>query len=669
MSEQARGLDQQDSDLLVRVNHLTELVNQLVQQNIRTQPAVVQPQQSQTNVDMSIARNGEQGFMENSAEIDEYATINLEVPRSRRDAGRRTSSLLAGLPELMRAAHSARTSSSHRSNDHPSIPNTTASTVKQASNISSSSPQQQVVVATEIKIGEDEKLDAITVRAVRYLNRKYRDHKRKHPYSRLTIADFISYRILKMLRSNELARGTDLSNALRCVEDFWYVSDDSVRRALARLYRTQWLHAKDQTAQRLWVEVGKIKWPAHYHNSKTNTYHFKPEGFHITMHSTLIDFTQAIRETVEFMYLDATDQELKDQLPPLTYGSRDVPGMFQYITRGYGELTDSITTLITVERLKLVKDIYELVNLLDSVSDGFAAQRLALAQQEARSTKPEKADAIWEKTQELQRQIEKKTSFSMPRPRQPNPTYSNRGSAVIHSMESVCEEHEEQSDTVTVAEVTPIKSEGEELSFHTSYEYLGEEELFLFSPAGSKTDHMSKSDPNLPCFNDYNGECKLGQLCPYVKSHGNRRVMEERTKKLLEQALKSKYGGPALVREITMEFTRKSNLQPSPGSQVTQYQAITRSTPSPGSNETRFSHRELTPSRPEGNQPFSRPVITSGGRDQNGSGRGGGRLVTYAGRGNMGRARYTNHILQDDNQQDDENQVGEVSEGEQEESC
>ena len=62
-------------------------------------------------------------------------------------------------------------------------------------------------------------------------------------------------------------------------------------------------------------------------------------------------------------------------------------------------------------------------------------------------------------------------------------------------------------------------------------------------------------------------------------------------------------------------------------------------------------------------------MVTSGGKDQNSQGRGGGRLVTYAGRGNMGRARYTNHIMQDDNQQDEENQVEEVSEGEQEESC
>jgi len=43
-------------------------------------------------------------------------------------------------------------------------------------------------------------------------------------------------------------------------------------------------------------------------------------------------------------------------------------------------------------------------------------------------------------------------------------------------------------------------------------------------------------------------------------------------------------------------------------------------------------------------------------------GRGGGRLVTYGGRGNMGRGQYTNHLIVDD--QGEHDQVEEVLEGE-----
>ena len=51
-------------------------------------------------------------------------------------------------------------------------------------------------------------------------------------------------------------------------------------------------------------------------------------------------------------------------------------------------------------------------------------------------------------------------------------------------------------------------------------------------------------------------------------------------------------------------------------------------------------------------------------RDRNDHGRGGGRLVTYSGRGNMGRAQYTNHLLLGGDEQGQHTQEEEVSEGE-----
>ena len=591
------------------------------------------------------------------SDIDQEYAINAGAPSVRRgDAirGSRRSSLLAELGPLITPARINST-----------VPNA------RTTNPTPDNPLPvSMMVATEIKVKEEDKLSVVTIRAVRRLQRMYRAHRHDNKHSELTLGNFISYKVLKDLRSNEYALGTDLSHALPTVEDLKVVGDDAVLNAMARYYRTIHVQTTGQAAIRIYAEVERIKWPREYHDGRSDTWAINPEGFHLSMHSRALEWTNAITESVNFIFHGANQDELRYKLPAVNYGTRQDPGLFQVTTKGLGELSESITALITVKRLELIKSIEEWEALLNDVFSGYATQSQALALQRAQATKPEKVEELWKKSLEVDRKSDREQPFVMPRPRVQNVNFHNhRQGAVIHGFEHEEEEQSLQGPMLALTE-TPIKSD-EESTYYSACEYdvENEEELFAF------TSGAPKDTTGLPCFGDYAGGCKLGQACPYAKSHGDRKVMQERSRRLISQVFQSKYGGREFVAEVIAELQAKQNIQPSPGNQDArnwnprEYSGAGREGPS-SANRDRYPHRGLglAPSQPQSSQLPLRPTNTDGVRDRNDQGRGGGRLVTYPGRGNMGRAQYTNHLLYGVDTDGQHAQVEEVSEGESGES-
>jgi len=586
-----------------------------------------------------------------SPDIDPWQAVNAGMPTASAEStrGSRRSSLLASLEPLLT----------------PARPNPRA-TPTQAPPENKATVQ---MVATEIKIKEEDKLTVVSIRAIRRLQRLYRAHRIEYSYSKHTLADFIKYSVLKEIRANEFALGTDLSKALVSVEDLKHVGDAAMLNALARYHRTQMITSKGSVAMRMYVEVDQIKWPPEYRDVKTNSWAINPEGFHLTMYAKLLEWTNAMREAVNFIYHGATQDELRHLLPAVAYGSRHDPELIQMAMRGLGDLAESITTLLTQKRLELVKDIEEWEELLNGVFTGYANQSRALAQQRAQATKAEKADDLWNKS----RETEKRTQpFIMPRARPPAQYHGNyRQGAVIHGFED--ESNQEEEETMLALTESSIKEDDDSLYYSASdfyFEAENGEELFALT-SGVQPKDMSK----LPCFGDYEGGCKLGPACPFFKSHGNKELMRERSKRLVLQVLKSPYGGRELIGEIIAEYQSKQNTQPRQIYQVSQdyrqgkpqwNQGLVKSEIDryPQSREP-YGGRELTP-RPQGITQPTRTGNMVGMRSGGDHGRGGGRLVTYGGRGNMGRAQYTNHLLHED-ESGQHDQVEEVLEGDEEE--
>ena len=655
---EGEGLANRVDQLTNRIDHMMGILTQLTSAPSVQPPASIQPsapQQAQGHVNTNTNTEiGEDSVLD----IDPFAAVNAgEASRynsNNERNSRRGSSLLVGIPELastMRAAHAAHNARRVESQ--------------------ATTPAPMAVALEPARVLDGDKMATFSIRALRTILRVYRKHKTDYPHSRHQLGSFIGYNILKEIRANEMAHGTDLSDQLVMAEDLQHVRDEVLLRAAARNYRSRFILSKSDVGLRLYKEIKKLNWPNEYYDGKNNTWTIKPDGFHNSMFPQLLEWLQAMVEAAEFIYKDANRDDLKDRLPPISWGSKDAPGLIQMAQRAFGDLSDSLTALMTLDRLKLITDIREWQGMSSALFKDLATQSLALAQQKAQGTKPLKVDELMKRSEEAERKTESNRTYQVPPPRPQR--YPPAREAYIHALEEAeSNTFEEEEHTLALTE-TPVKSvKSDEGSMYYTPDYFGDEDdLFALTPG------MSRQSA-LPCFQYYKeGTCKSGEACPYAKSH-NRTMMEDRSRKIIKDVLDSKFGGKALISEVIHQIQANRNIMPSPSNQEPRHQgnylthhqqAITRNTPSPGSNETRFTHRELTPSGPEGNQPFSRPMVTNGGRDQNSQGRGGGRLVTYAGRGNMGRARYTNHIMQDDNQHDDENQVEEVSEGEQEESC
>jgi hypothetical protein len=587
-----------------------------------------------------------------SPEIDPWQAVNAGIPTTSEEShrGSRRSSLLANLEPVLTPlrANPKATTTQALPDDKAAIQ----------------------MVATEIKIKEEDKLTVVSIRAVRRLQRLYRAHRNEFAYSKHTLADFIKYPILKEIRANEFALGTDLSKALVAVEDLKQVGDVAMLNALARFHRTQYITNKGTVATRLYIEVEQIKWPPEYRDVKTNTWAINPEGFHLAMYSKLLEWTTAMREAVDFIYHCATQEELRHLLPAVSYGTRYDPELIQMATRGLGDLAESITTLVGQKRLELVKDIAEWEDLLNGLFTGYANQSRALAQQRAQATKAQLVDDLWNKSQQTEKRIQ---PFIMPRARVPS-QYNNdyRRGAVVHSFED--ESSQQEEGAMLALTESSIKDDEDSEYYSASDFYFGaenEEELFALTSG-----LQPKDSSGLPCFGDYEGVCKLGQACPFVKSHGNKELMRERTRRLIMQVLKSKYGGREVIGEIISEHQLKQNTQPKQIYQVSQDYRQTKPQWNQGlvrgeierypQSREPYSGRELAP-RPQGNTQPTRTGNMVGMRSGGDHGRGGGRLVTYGGRGNMGRAQYTNHLLQDD-ESDPHDQVEEVMEGDEEES-
>jgi hypothetical protein len=283
-----------------------------------------------------------------------------------------------------------------------------------------------------------------------------------------------------------------------------------------------------------------------------------------------------------------------------------------------------------------------------------------------------KVEDLWKKSQQEKSSHEVERPYVMPNQIIPRPrvTYQknvhhNRGDAVIHSLE---EEEIQEDNTTTLAMVdTPARSDLDN-SFYSALDDrdYDDDELYAMTPEAAK-------DPSkMPCYDEYKGACKLGPACPYFKSHGDRTIMEERTRRLAKQILESKYGGSKLLREIIIEYQAKQNNLPSTTTQDHRHQAATprqhqsNEYSSPGTIQRNPAPLQLSNSRERLIQ-ASTPMASEQGRGGNYQGRGGGRLVTFSGRGNMGRAQYTNHLILGDNQE--QHIEDEVQEVEQDLSC
>ena len=590
------------------------------------------------------------------SDIDPDFAINAGIPARREESqrGTRRSSLLQGLGPLLTPARAG----PRPPTTQPPPDNTAA--VK--------------MVATEIKIKEEEKLTVVSIRSVRRLNRLYRAHKKDHKHSEHTLADFIKYSVLKEIRANEFALDTDLSAALVSVEDLKEVGDVKMLKALARYHRTHQITSKGSVATRIYKEVDRIKWPPTYRDNETNTWAINPEGFHLTVYSEVLEWTKDVREAVDFIYHGATQQELQFLLPQIAYGSRHEPQLIQMVMRGLGDLSESITTLISQGRLELIKDIGVWEDLLKSVFAGYAGQSRALAEQRAQATKSERVDDLWNKSRETERKSdrEQRQPFVMPRARTPyQPQNDYRRGAVIHAYEE--DDMQEDMGGMLALTESSIKEEGDSVYYSAHdlfFEAENEEEFFAITSGA-----QPKDTSGLPCFGDYEGGCKLGDACPFAKSHGNKELMKERTRRLVMQVLKSRYGGREIIGEIISEYQAKQNLQRSPANQDYRQGNSRWNNLKPVTSEIdRYprSRDMVPPSRTLAPRPqdTSQPARTGGmaGMREGGDyGRGGGRLVTYGGRGNMGRAQYTNHLLQED-EQGQHDQVEEVMEGDVEES-
>ena len=618
-----------------RIDQLTGLVENLARAVAATLPPL--PPAPPNNMEPSGS----------GPDIDQEFTINQVIPTRSLESqrGSRRSSLLVGIGPLLT----------------PARPETQPTPPTEPPPINP--PSVPVMVATEITIKEEEKLTGVSVRGVRRLQRLYRAYKKQHTHSKNTLADFIKYSVLVSIRSNEYALGTDLSRALTCVEDLKYVGDVPMLNALARYYRSHSILSQGMVAMKMYKEVDRIRWPPEYYDHITKSWAINPDGFHLVMYSKTLEWTLAMRETVQFIYHCATQDELRYLLPPISYGSRHEPGLIQMAMRGLGELSESITTLITQKRLELLQDIVEWEELLNEVFNGYASQSRTLAQQRAQATKSEKVDDLWKKSQEEDQRSEKEQQLTIiPRPRIPHQYIEHRRGAMIHALE---EEVQKESDVTLALTESTIKDEDESIYYSVdelAFETENEEELFALTSGAPPKDISG-----LPCFSDYEGSCKLGSACPFVKSHGNRQLMKERSSRLITQVLKSRYGGREVIGEIISEYQKQNNLT-SPTTQDYRQNGYQASSLKPLSRENNRHeiprdippHRSLALRPQDAAQP-TRPGSMIAMRGGGEHGRGGGRLVTYGGRGNMGRAQYTSHLLHGE-EQGEHDQVEDVTE-------
>ena len=336
-------MDQQESNLMERVNHLTDLVTQLLHQNMQElAPATaVQPQQSQHNSNTPAARSREEGVNE----IDESFAVHAGIPTNQQNTRRSSQFLYRN--EFLQPLPSLYTRPSARSGllDSPIAPNTTTTPSNNTTSIT--------MVEPVIRIKAEDKVTVITAKSIRYAIRLYREEKRQRPNSKHTLADFLSQKVLKEIYSNEMALGTDLSLALKDPDDLRYIGDDKLIDTMARKYRSEHLLTKGALAVRLYKnEVDKLQWPSNYHDKNLNTWAINPEGFHQQMHTKLLDWIRAMSETVAFVYRGATKEDLDNILPPVTYGTKDNPGIIQIVMRGLGPLWESIKTVISVKKLE-----------------------------------------------------------------------------------------------------------------------------------------------------------------------------------------------------------------------------------------------------------------------------------------------------------------------------
>jgi hypothetical protein len=575
---------------------------------------------------------------------------HIDSSDSRGSLSRRRSSILPQLNDISSPAR-------HQSNT--SAPSRT--TQPQSNN----TPSVQLV-ATEIKIEDEKKISVATIKSIRHMQKLYRAHQKEHPHSKRNLSDFVQLDLLKKVRANEYALGTDLAYSLVSAEDLKDVSDNTLIGAFARLYRTTHIENPGNVATRLFKEVPQVKWPSEYYNARTKTWAINPAGFHQHMYAKTLEHTRALAESVEFMFKGASKDELTDLLPPLTWGSRHKPGAFQFMMKCMGEMSDSLTTLITENRLLLVKSAQELEGLINGVLTDYAEQGRMLAKGKAQATKPEKVDDLWKSYMEEDRGNREERGgrqFEMPRPRLPNTDrYQARGGAVIHCLEDDVEEEVGMHSESTLAMVdTPAKSA--DTSGFFSLEDFEEEdmsELLAMSPG------PTKSLTGLPCYNEYNGDCKLGPACPFAGSHGDRTIMEARTKRLVEQVLASKYGGRKLMSEIMTSYQAKQNNRASLSFQdqhKSTFHGGEHRTPRESPGLTLATRAQGTPQTPLSNRPANGDMV----RNSNNQGRGGGRLVTFSGRHQTGRAQFTNHVINGDDQEQDT--VEEVQEVGQDLSC
>ena len=616
--------------MLQRLEELSRVVSNLSSTNV--QGSAVQPP--------ALAPSG------SGPEIDIDSAINAGHPERERNSlrgTRRTSSLLVSIPQLL---------SPSRPSSNPLDP-----THEQRAAPIKTSPAP-MLVSTVAEIKKEEKMTTVSARAMYRLHKLYREHKRKQPYSPHNLGDFINDSILEQVRANEFALKSDLRHALRCMEDLKGIDDDDLVRALARKYRSDKIHTPSQAGSQLYHEVDKIKWPEEYFNRQNNTWTIKPKGFHLTMFTALLEWTNRIYEVVEFMYLGATLDDLRTTLPAEGYGTRRDPGMVLMVMRGLGELSESVTTFIGEKKLEQVKNVAELVGILDNYFTELAGQSQILTRQEAQATPNVKADKLWELSNEG-RNKETRQPFTIPAPRVPTSTfhYARRG-PVIHAMD---ESQEEEHGMLAMVE-SPNKGE-ENSTYYSTCEGLdaeNAEELFMLGQPTSVERH------DLPCFDDYAGECKLGQACPYKNSHGNKNIMEERTRRLVMQVLKSKYGGRQAIADIIHQHQVKQNNTPGLVSQDYRQKSLATqarvSTPLSSSREMTSTDRRAFTHGSQETSLSPRPAGTNMMRERSDHGRGGGRLVTYGGRGNMGRGHYTNHLLIGAEQEHQQNQVEEVEE-------
>ena len=433
-------------------------------------------------------------------------------------------------------------------------------------------------------------LQKCTVPGILYAIDLHRDYLTRQPEAKIPVfrkglAEFCSKAVLEEIFNKEKSLSTLLSTQLDRYQDLISVSDNHFIEACARLLRPK--------GQKEFFDVLKkvgskhslpkiVEW-----RITEDEYAFKIPRYEEVMFKQMDALIRFAVDTVEFVYLDAKEADLR-RLPPSGWGTKDKPGVLRLMFSVFNPYTNSLVQALGGQKYldtnaSNTTEFREILNLWNQKQ---ASLSIKLQDQDAELL-PVKT--VKELEKEFALESERKKAY--------------RKVAETPRAHIIQESQEERVLSTTDLDYSSHYTDDEDLDA-SNIMYATPQSHHTPKPQSGVAKVRECTCTNV-CHNVlYRNRCDLGKDCIY--EHGSAAILQE-----VETYLRQLVSSPSVGEQMVQEVLAKIKRNPGP--------------PAP----------EVKPVPIVGNTSLRTPLNPS--RFVNNAGRGGGRLYNPGGRGFAGR--------------------------------